>query len=118
MTRGSIHWARLDKRRPVVIVSPTRRNELARDVIVIVCSTALRPMPWHVLLRGGEGGLPEASMAKCEQITTLERSAIDPQPLGAPLSQERMREIERAIRLAIGVVLPPRDGPGAWSESG
>ena len=71
MMRGRIFWAHLDKRRPVVVMSVERRNELARDVIAIPCSTNARPMSWHVPLRKGEGGLPHASIAKCEQIVTI-----------------------------------------------
>jgi hypothetical protein len=35
MMRGSIYWAHLDKKRPVVVVSNERRNQLARDLIVV-----------------------------------------------------------------------------------
>jgi mRNA-degrading endonuclease toxin of MazEF toxin-antitoxin module len=103
MTRGQVHWARLDKRRPVVIVSLTSRNLLANDVLVVPCTTILRPMPWHVRLRRGEGGLPSDSMAKCEQITTLPRSAVNPEPLGGILPPERMQAIEAAMVSALGI---------------
>lgn len=62
MRRGLLYWARLDKRRPVLVLSPDYRNEHASDVIVVPSSTRLRPAPTHVPLRKGEGGLPEASM--------------------------------------------------------
>jgi len=105
LRRGHLYWARLpeDKRRPVLIVSPEARNEHASDVIVIPVSTVLRQGPWHVPLRRREGGLPLASIAKCEQITTLPRDLIDDTPLGAALAPARMEEVERAILRAIGV---------------
>lgn len=103
MKRGQIFWAELDKRRPVVLVSPTRRNELASDVLVVPCSTKSRPAPWHVELRRGEGGLPADSTAKCEQITNLRKSELSAAALGEPLSASRMKELERALLIALGV---------------
>ena len=101
--RGRLYWARLDKRRPVLIVSLDVRNERANDVIVVPCSTTMREGPTHVRLRGGEAGAPEACMLKCEQITTLPKDDLDSIPLGPSLGSTRMAEIERAILRAIGV---------------
>ncbi len=106
MTRGSIHWVHLDKRRPCVIISPDRRNELAGDVIVLPCSTRLRPMVWHVLLEPREGGVRRQTMVKCEQVMTVPKELIHPAPFGPPLSPRRMHEIERALLLALGFLLP------------
>jgi mRNA-degrading endonuclease toxin of MazEF toxin-antitoxin module len=50
--------------------------------------------------RAREGGLPRASMAKCEQVTALRR---DRRPLSGALSNARMVEVEKAILRAIGV---------------
>lgn len=109
--RGSLHWARLDKRRPVLILSPDYRNALANDVIVAPCSTRLRPAPTHVRLKRGEGGTPEACMICCEQIATLPKMEIDPEAIGPKLSSSRMGEVERAVLRAIGVPVlePPFD---------
>lgn len=101
--RGSIYWARLDKRRPVVVISTNARNERAHDVIVIPCSTNMREAPTHVRLRRGEGGVPESCMLKCEQITTLPKNDVDSAPLGSGLDAIRIAEIERAVLRAIGV---------------
>jgi mRNA-degrading endonuclease toxin of MazEF toxin-antitoxin module len=105
LRRGHIYWARLpgDKRRPVLVVSPEERNAGASDVIVVPLSTVLRHGPWHVPLRRREGGLPLASVAKCEQITTLAREVIDEAALGPALAPPRLEEVERAILRAIGV---------------
>ena len=101
--RGTIHWARIDKRRPVLVVSPDYRNEWASDVLVVPCSTMRRLAPTHVLLRRGEGGLESPSAAKCEQVMTLPRSDLEPTALGAPLTPQRMDEIERALIGALGI---------------
>jgi mRNA interferase MazF len=106
VNRGSIHWVRLDKRRPAVIISPDRRNELAGDLIILPCSTVLRPMIWHVLLQPPEGGLSRRTMVKCELVTTVPKEFVDPKPLGPALSSRRLREIERALLLALGILVP------------
>ena len=105
LRRGHLYWARPpgDNRRPVLVVSTDARNAGASDVIVVPLSSVLRPGPWHVPLRHHEGGLPLASIAKCEQITTIDRELVDDVPLGAPLAPTRMEEVERAILRAIGV---------------
>lgn len=103
LRRGHLYWARLDKRRPVLVVSPDYRNERASDVIVVPCSTRIRSAPTHVRLRKREAGAPEACVLKCEQITTLYQGDVDAAPLGGPLSASRMSEVERAVLRAIGI---------------
>jgi len=94
----------------VLIISPDVRNELASDVLVVPCSTRLSTAPTHVRLRRGEGGLSQASVLKCEQITTLRRGDVRPEPLGAALLPRRVLEVERAILRAIGVPVPLEEG--------
>jgi mRNA-degrading endonuclease toxin of MazEF toxin-antitoxin module len=96
----------LDKRRPALVVSPDYRNERANDVIVVPCSTRLRPAPTHVVLRRGHGGLAENSVLKCEQITTLVKADVHGPPLGKPLPAAVLGAVERAVLRAIGVPVP------------
>jgi mRNA-degrading endonuclease toxin of MazEF toxin-antitoxin module len=109
--RGRLHWAEVDKRRPVLILSPESRNQRASDLIVVPCSTVLRGGPWHVRLARGEGGLARASVLLCEQITTVLKRRIETEPLGPPLTTSRMAEVERAVLLAIGIIGPPAIDP-------
>ncbi len=62
-------------------------------------------MTWHVQLRRGEAGLPQACMAKCEQVATIPKSWVEPAELGT-LSAGRMREVELAVLSALGILLP------------
>jgi mRNA-degrading endonuclease toxin of MazEF toxin-antitoxin module len=101
--RGSLYWAHLDERRPVLVLSINARNERAGDLIVVPCSTTLREAPTHVRLSRGEGGVPQSCMLKCEQITTLSQEDLDASALGAPLGGARLREIELAVMRAIGI---------------
>ena len=106
--RGHVYWVKIPdepgrNQRPALVVSPDSRNRLASDVIVVPISSVRHDAPTHVRLRAREGGLPQPSMAKCEQVTTLRRDRLAPQPLGGTLAGARMVEVEKAILRAIGV---------------
>jgi len=104
--RGYVYWASLDKRRPALVLSPDYRNEHASDIIVVPCSTRLRPAPTHVMLRIGQGGLSENSVLKCEQITTLAKADVHGPALGKPIPTTILRAVERAVLRTIGVPVP------------
>lgn len=110
--RGEIYLVKLPghpsdpKSRPALVVSMDVRNRMANDVIVVPLSTTLRPAPTHVELPAGEGGLKHASMAKCEQATTLDKSFLLRGPFAGTIRLPLMREIEKAIQRAIGILVP------------
>lgn len=93
------------KNRPAVVLSMDVRNRLAEDVIVVPLSTTLRPAPTHVPLDKGEGGLRSASMAKCEQIATLDKSLLLKGPFAGRLSPGRIDELRKAVRRALGEII-------------
>ena len=93
------------KDRPALVVSLDVRNRLANDVMVVPLSTTLRLAPTHVELPAGEGGLKETSMAKCEQVTNLDKSFLIRGPFAGTISASLMREVEKAIQRAIGIVI-------------
>ena len=108
--RGEIYLVRLPghpsdtKARPALVVSMDVCNRLANDVIVVPLSTRLRPAPTHVELPAGEGGLGETSTAKCEQVTTLDKTFLLRGPFAGTISLSLMRDIEKAIQIAIGIL--------------
>jgi len=108
--RGEIYLVRIPghpsdtKARPALVVSMDVRNRLANDVIVVPLSTTLRPAPTHVELPAGEGGLQETSMAKCEQVTTLDKAFLLRGPFAGTISPSLMQDIEKAIQIAIGIL--------------
>jgi mRNA-degrading endonuclease toxin of MazEF toxin-antitoxin module len=89
----------------VLVLSIDARNDRANDLIVVPCSTTLREAPTHVRLARGEGGVPQACMLKCEQITTLPRDELETAALGSALRPARLRDIELAVARAIGVAV-------------
>lgn len=109
--RGEVYLVKLSghpldrKRRPAVVVSLDVRNRLAQDVMVVPLSTTLRPAPTHVLIPQREGGVSHASMAKCEQVTTLDKSLLLRGPFAGKVSERIMGQVEQGIMRAIGVVI-------------
>jgi len=109
--RGEIYMAsmraRLTERkmRPAIIISPNARNRWASHVLVIPLSTKVKPAPTHVILDRGEGGVPHTSVAKCEQVTSLDKILLGDRPLGGLLSEDRMRQLEEALLVALGIVV-------------
>lgn len=104
MKRGALYWAALDKRRPVLVLSPDLRNQLANDLVVLPLSSTLRPLRWHVRLERGEGGLRQPSMVKCESPQTIPKEWLEPAPLGSALSPARIEQVERALLSALGIL--------------
>ena len=90
------------KERPALVVSMDIRNQLAGDVIAVPLSTHLREAPTHVLLPKGMGGLRQDSMAKCEQITTLDKSFLLKGPFAGQVPYEILQQVHQAILNALG----------------
>ena len=78
---------------------------MAGDVIVVPLSTMSRPAPTHVKLPAGEGGLDRQSIAKCEQIATLDKSLLLRGPFAGKVRSGLMREVEDAILCALGILM-------------
>jgi mRNA interferase MazF len=91
--------------RPALVVSIDVRNRLAGDVLVVPLSTRLRELPTHVLIPAGSGGQSRDSMAKCEQVTTLDKRFLVRGPFGGRVAEALMEQVTRAVRRAIGEVL-------------
>ena len=89
------------KRRPCVVLSANWLNQHALDVTVVpITSVARGSFPTRVPLAAGEGGLHIDSWAKCDQVTTVNKSRLVGSSFGQ-LSQARMQEIADAVRLAL-----------------
>lgn len=109
--RGEIYLVKLSghprdrKLRPALVVSLDVRNRLAHDVIVVPLSTTLRDAPTHVLIPEGEGGLHHPSMAKCEQVTTLDNTLLLRGPFAGTVTAQTLMAVEHGIMRSIGVVV-------------
>lgn len=112
MKRGEVYWADLKPRsgseqtgrRPVIILSSDGFNQVStwRSVIVIPLSTSSKQAqrgPTSVALQKGEANLPQASVALCHQITTLDRAKLS--AFVGALSPEALKRIEQGISAAL-----------------
>jgi len=89
--------------RPAIIVSRDGRNMNAPDLMVVPAFSNISAMlDVHVEIPKGEGGMPDESIAKCDQVTTIHRSLLAEGPLGERINQAIMWKIHRAVRRAMG----------------
>lgn len=103
--QGEIFFVQLPdeaKERPALVVSINARNRFGNSVLVVPLTTNPRPAPTHITLSTVEGGLPQTSVARCENVTTLPKALLTHGPLGVPLTAARMREIILAVVRAMG----------------
>jgi mRNA-degrading endonuclease toxin of MazEF toxin-antitoxin module len=90
----------------VIVISHDAFNQVPtwRSVIVVPVSTSsaqARRGPTAVALPAGVGGLKQASVALCHQVTTLDRAKLT-QRLGL-LSAELLNQIEAGLKAALGM---------------
>jgi mRNA-degrading endonuclease toxin of MazEF toxin-antitoxin module len=82
------------------------RNTIRDDLIVVPMFSRGRAGPTRVPIPAVAGNVPFDSILFCEEITTIDRDFLERGPLGPPMDGHRMDEVVRAIRRAIGEVVP------------
>ena len=92
--------------RPALVVSEDVRNRLRDDLIVVPIFSAGRLGPTRVPLPAGAGGLRSPGLLFCEEITTVDRDFLSRGPLGPRLSIRALNVVVRAVRRAVGDVIP------------
>jgi len=102
--RGEIYLASLDKDRPVLILSVDSLNRHALDVCVVpITSVQHSQFSMRVPLLKGEGGLNVNCWAKCDQVTTLEKTFLHAKRFGI-LPTAKLQQIESQVKLALGLI--------------
>lgn len=103
MRRGEIWWAELEPpagRRPVVLLSRNEAYSVRLLVIVAPVTTRIRHIPSEVSL-GTEDGVPHDCVANLDTITTIPKDCL--QSRLTTLSARKLKEVEAAIRFALGM---------------
>jgi mRNA interferase MazF len=100
MKRGEVWWARVDKRRPVVLVSRDEAYDVRALVIVAPASTTIRGYAVEVKL-GKRQGLPRDCVVNCDWLVTLPKA--DLLERAGALSGAKLRELDDALRFALGL---------------
>jgi mRNA interferase MazF len=101
--RGEVFLAQLDKPRPVIILSVDSLNRYALDVCVVPITTREHAkFSMRIPLKAGDGGLDRDYWAKCDQVTTLEKSLLK-RPLGS-LPVKKLASVEEQVSVALGLL--------------
>jgi len=88
--------------RPALVIQNDVGNRHSPTTIVVAISAAPeRSYPFLVRLAAGEGGLERDSAVNASQILTVDKSRLV-RKLGS-LSAERMRQVDRAVRISLGL---------------
>jgi mRNA interferase MazF len=94
------------KTRPALIVSVDARNQFSNSVLAVPLTTHLRNAITHVLLPTGQGGLSEASMARCENVSYVLRSRLPRGSYSGIISHALLHEVEKALMRSFGIDVP------------
>lgn len=103
MRRGEIWWADLPPpagRRPVVLLSRDEAYAVRAQVTVAPVTTRIRHVPVEVGL-GPEDGLSKQCVVNLDSMVTLPKSQL--KQCIALLRPEKLRQIEAAVRFALGM---------------
>jgi len=94
----------LDKPRPAIVLSVDPLNKFALDVCVVaVTSVEHGKFSMRVPLKKGDANLNFNCWAKCDQVTTLEKSLLKYPPFGV-LSTAALSRIEEQVKVALGLI--------------
>jgi mRNA interferase MazF len=100
VNRGEIWWAIVDKRRPVLLLSRQEAYELRAMVIAAPATTTVRGFSLEVRV-GKREGLPRECVVNCDWLVTLPKADLV-ERAGA-LSAAKLRQVEEALRFALGL---------------
>jgi mRNA interferase MazF len=108
--RGDIWLGNLDPilgreqagKRPLLVISDDRFNSGRSGlVIVVLLTTHLKNIPFHVTVEPPEGGLKSRSYVKCEDIRSVALERLE--TLWGSVSSATLREIENRVRLLLSL---------------
>ncbi len=102
--RGEVYIVQLDKPRPAVVLSVDQINKHALDVCVVgITSVERKTFSMRVPIKKGEANLNFDCWAKCDQVTSLERTLLRYPAIGV-LSAATFARIEEQVRICLGLV--------------
>lgn len=98
MRRGEVWWAKLDKRRPVLILTRDSAVGVRTRVTVAPLTKTVRGTPFEVAVTK-EDGVPRTSVITLDNVTTIPKTSL--QRRIASLGDERMTEVCAALSYAV-----------------
>lgn len=100
MKRGEVWWARVDKRRPVVLISREEAYDVRSMLLVAPITSTVRGFAVEVKV-GRSEGLPRPCVINCDSLATL--SKRDLLERAGMLSASKLRQLDDALRFALGL---------------
>ncbi|TML05287.1 MAG: type II toxin-antitoxin system PemK/MazF family toxin [Actinobacteria bacterium] len=99
--RGEVWWCELADvgRRPVVVLSRDAAIPRLRRTLIGPCTTTIRGIASEVVLEPGADPIPRASVVNLDSVESVSLGTLV-ERLGR-LSDERMRQICRALEIAV-----------------
>jgi len=98
--RGEVWWARLDKRRPVVLVSRDEAYGVRAMVIAAPATTTVRGYAVEVKL-GRREGLPRDCVVNCDWLVTIPKR--DLLSRAGSLGAAKLAQLDDALRFALSL---------------
>ena len=92
--------------RPALVVSEDGRNRRRPSIMFAPVFSSGAVGPTHVALPAGAGGIPHRSVIFCEEVSALHKMFVVDGPLGGTVSLSLLGRVNRAIRRALGEVVP------------
>ncbi|OLC90152.1 MAG: hypothetical protein DMG35_03390 [Acidobacteria bacterium] len=100
--RGEVYIVHLDKPRPAVVLSIDPINKFALDVCVVGITTVERKtFSMRVPIQKGDANLNFNCWAKCDQVTTLEKTFLKYPAIGV-LSGATFTRVEEQVKICLG----------------
>jgi mRNA interferase MazF len=100
LKRGEVWWAKVDKRRPVVLVSREEAYMVRSLVIAAPATTTIRGHAVEVKV-GRREGLPRECVVNCDWLVTLPKE--DLLERAGTLTGQKLRQLDDALRFALGL---------------
>ena len=103
MERGEVRWcilAPLDKERPALLLTNSDAIRFLNAVTVAPITSTIRPVPSQVQLSIEDGLMTDCAI-NLHNIQTVAKNKIG--RYITTLSQQRMHEVDNAIRFALGM---------------
>lgn len=100
--RGELWWCEPPEigRRPVLVLSRDAAIPRMRRVIIAPCTTTIRGLPSEVVLEPGDDPVARPTAVNLDSVESVSVASLIAR-LGR-LSEERMRQICRALDVAVG----------------
>jgi mRNA-degrading endonuclease toxin of MazEF toxin-antitoxin module len=102
--RGEVYLVSVGtKHRPAVILSIDALNRHALDVCVVGLTKVERAkFSVRVPIKAGDAGLNSDCWAKCDQVTTLEKTLLQYPAIGR-LSEATFRRVQEQVKISLGL---------------